>query len=143
MAAIVETSDDAIISGSLDGIVTSWNPAAERMYGYYSAEVIGKPARFLTPKDRAGEIKAVLGRVKSGQRVEHLETKRVRKDGSVFPVSLTVSPIRHEPAAVVETSVIHRDLTDQKGALAVAQRMAAIVEYCDDAIISRTLDGII
>jgi PAS domain S-box-containing protein len=143
MAAIVEGSDDAIISGSLDGAITSWNPAAERMYGYYSAEVIGKPATFLTPKDRAGEIKAVLGRVKAGQRVEHLETKRVRKDGSVFPVSLTVSPIRDEHGAVVGTSVIHRDLTDQKGALAVAQAMAAIVEYCDDAIIGRTLDGII
>jgi PAS domain S-box-containing protein len=143
MAAIVEGSDDAIISGSLDGIVTSWNPAATRMYGYCSAEIIGKPAKFLTPKDRTDEIKAVLAQVKAGQHVEHLETKRVRKNGTVFPVSLTVSPIRDAEGAVVGTSVIHRDLTDQKGALAVAQRMAAIVEYSSDAIIGRTLDGIV
>jgi PAS domain S-box-containing protein len=143
LAAIVEGSYDAIISGSLDGIITSWNPAAERMYGYSSAEVIGKPAKFLTPKDLAGEIKTVLARIKAGEHVEHLETKRVRKNGMVFPVSITVSPIRNADGAVVGTSVIHRDLTDQKGSLAVAQRMAAIIEYSGDAIIGRTLDGIV
>ena len=143
MAAIVEGSDDAIISGSLDGLITSWNAAAERMYGYSSAEVIGKPAEFLTPKDRAGEIKAVLEQIVAGQHVEHLETERVRRDGTVFPVSLTVSPIRDADGAVAGTSVIHRDLTEQKSALAIAQRMAAIVEYSEDAIIGRTLDGII
>jgi PAS domain S-box-containing protein len=141
MTAIVENSDDAIISGLLDGTVTSWNPAAERMYGYSSAEVIGKPADFLTPTDRAGEINAILEKVRAGRHVEHLETKRVRKNGTVFPVSLTVSPIRDADGGVVGTSVIHRDLTEQKGALASAQRMAAIVEYSDDAIIGRTLDG--
>jgi PAS domain S-box-containing protein len=141
--AIVEGSDDAIISGSLSGAITSWNPAAERMYGYSSAEITGKPAKVLTPKDRAGEINAVLGQVRAGRRVERLETKRIRKNGTVFPVSLTVSPIRDENGAVVGTSVIHRDLSDQKGALAVAQRMAAIVEYSDDAIIAGTLDGLI
>jgi PAS domain S-box-containing protein len=143
MAAIVEGSHDAIISGSLDGLITSWNAAAERMYGYSSAEVIGKPAEFLTPKDRAGEIKAVLEQIVAGQHVEHLETERVRRDGTVFPVSLTVSPIRDADGAVVGTSVIHRDLTEQKGALATAQHMAAIVEYSDDAIIGSTLEGII
>ncbi|HZX98518.1 MAG TPA: PAS domain S-box protein [Dermatophilaceae bacterium] len=143
MAAIVEGSDDAISGGSLDGIITSWNPAAERMYGYSAAEVIGKPAKFLTPKDQAGEVKAVLEQIRAGRHVEHLETKRVRKDGTVFPVSLTVSPIRDADGAVVGTSVIHRDLTEQKSALAIAQRMAAIVEYSEDAIIGRTLDGII
>src|ERR1035437_2097093 len=143
MAAIVKSSEDAIISGSLDGAITSWNPAAERMYGYSSAEIIGKPAKLLTPKGRTGEIKTFLAQIKIGQHVEHLETKRVRKDGTVFPVSLTVSPIRDADGAIIGTSVIHRDLTEQKGALAVAQRMAAIVEYSSDAIIARTLDGII
>ena len=143
LARIVEGSEDAIISGSLDGLITSWNPAAERMYGYSSAEVIGKRATLLSPRDRAGEIKAVLEQIKTGRHVEHLETKRVRKGGAVFPVSLTVSPIRDTDGRVVGSSVIHRDLTEQKGALAVAQRMAAIVEYSDDAIIGRTLDGII
>jgi len=143
MAAIIENSNDAIISGSLDGLITSWNPAAERMYGYSSGEVMGKPADLLTPKDRAGEIAAVLEQIKAGRHVEHLESKRVRKDGSVFPVSLTVSPIRDAEGAVVGTSVIHRDLSEQKGALAVAKRMVAIVEYSDDAILGRTVDGII
>jgi PAS domain S-box-containing protein len=143
IAAIVQGSDDAITSSTLDGIVTSWNPAAERMYGYYSAEIIGKPAKILTPKDRDCEIKAVLEHIRAGQHVDHLETKRIRKDGSVIPVSLTLSPIRDENDAVVGASVIHRDLTEQKGALAAAQRMAAIVKYSDDAIIGETLDGII
>jgi len=143
MAAIIEFSDDAIISGSSGGIITSWNPAAERMYGYSSAEIVGKPAALLTPKDRADEIQDVLKTIKADQRVEHLETKRVRKHGTVFPVSLTVSPICDPEGVVVGTSVIHRDLTEQKGALAVAQRMAAIIEHSDDAIISRTIDGII
>jgi PAS domain S-box-containing protein len=143
MAAIVEGSEDAIISGSLDGSITSWNPAAETMYGYASAEVVGKPAKFLTPRDRKGEIQAVLAKIKAGQHVEHLETKRVRKDGTVFPVSLTVSPIRDAGGAVVGTSVIHRDLSEQRGALAAAQRIAAIVESSQEAIIGRTLDGII
>jgi PAS domain S-box-containing protein len=143
ITAIVQGSDDAITSSTLDGIVTSWNPAAERMYGYFSAEIIGKPAKIITPKDRDGEIEAVLEHLKGGQHVDHLETKRIRKDGSVIPVSLTLSPIRDKNNAVVGASVIHRDLTEQTGALASAQRIAAIVEYSDDAIIGETLDGII
>ena len=143
LAAIVQDADDAIISGSLDGTITSWNPAAEAMYGYSAAEIVGKPAEFLTPKDRAGEITAFLEQVKAGQHVEHLETKRARKDGTVFPVSLTVSPIRAAGGAVVGTSVIHRDLSEQRGALAAAQRLAAIVESSDDAIVARTLDDVV
>jgi PAS domain S-box-containing protein len=143
MAAIVEHSDDAIISRSLDGKIMSWNPAAERMYGYSYGEMIGRPDKIMTLTARAGEIEAVLDQISSGRHVERLETKRVRKNGTVFPVSLTVSPIRDTDGALVGTSVIHRDLTDQKGALASAERMAAIVEYCDEAIIGRTLDGIV
>ena len=143
LARIVEDADDAIISGSLDGVITSWNAAAERMYGYSAAEVVGQTATFLTPKDRQGEITALLKKIKAGRRVEQLETKRVRKDGAVFPVALTVSPLRDADGAVVGTSVIHRDLSEQKGALAVAQRMAALVEGSLDAIIGRTVDGII
>jgi len=142
MAAIIEYSDDAIISGSLDGTVTSWNPAAERMYGYSAQEIIGRPAGFLTPADRPNEIEAVLAKIKAGQHVVHLETRRVRKDGTVIPVSLTVSPIRNE-GAITGTAVIHRDLTEQRQALAAAQRMAAIVEFSGEAIVSGTLEGII
>jgi len=114
MAAIIEDSNDAIISGSLDGSVTSWNPAAERLYGYSAEEIVGKSAEFLTPEDQTGEIKAVLAKIKDGQHVEHTETKRVRKDGTVFPVSLTVSPVRDAHGAIIGTSVIHRDMTEQK-----------------------------
>jgi len=143
MAAIVQGAQDAIISSTLEGIITSWNPAAERMYGYSGVEAIGKPATLLAPHDRPGEIPAILEQVRLGQHIDDLETKRIRKNGAVFPVSLSVSPIRDAGGAITGVSVIVRDLSDQKGALALAQRMAAIVEYSDDAIIGRTLDGII
>jgi len=142
LAAIVQSTDDAIISASLDGTITSWNPAAQAMFGYAAAEVLGRPAEFLTPRDRAGEIAAVLRQARAGRHVERLETKRLRKDGTVFPVSLTVSPIR-DGGVLVGTSVIYRDLSQQKGALAAAQRLAAIVENSDDAIVARTLDDVV
>jgi len=113
LAAIIENSDDAIVSGSLDGRITSWNSAAERLYGYSAEEIVGKPADFLIPEDDTEEIKTVLAKIKDGQHVERLEAKRVRKDGTVFPVSLTVSPVRDSHGAVVGISVIHRDLTEQ------------------------------
>ena len=113
------------------------------MFGYSSEEIIGKSARLLTPEDRKDEVDAVLRQIRAGQHVEHFETIRVRKDGTVFPVSLTVSPIRDADGAIVGASTIARDMTEQNEALASAQRMAAIVEYSDDAIIGRTLDGIV
>jgi PAS domain S-box-containing protein len=137
MAAIVEGSDDAIISGALDGSISSWNPAAEKMYGYYSAEAIGKPAALLTPKDRVGEIEAVLEQIKAGRHVEHLETKRVRKDGRVFPVSLTVSPIRDEDGAVVGASSITRDVTEARQAYEAARSM---IESSLDSVTSRVIE---
>jgi PAS domain S-box-containing protein len=143
IAAIVSSSDDAISASTLGGIITTWNPAAERIYGYSAREVIGRSASLLTPDDRAGELNAVLARIKDGEAVEHFETTLTRKDGSLVPVSLTISPIRDEAGSAVGACAVHRDLTEQKGALAIARRMAAIVEYSDDAIIGRTIDGII
>src|SRR5450759_5983433 len=93
LAAIAEHSNDAIIAKTLDGMVTSWNPAAERIYGYSSEEMLGKSIDQLS-QDRTGEMSSILARIKAGQPVEHFETVRVRKDGTVFPVLLTVSPIR-------------------------------------------------
>ncbi|HEX7538346.1 MAG TPA: PAS domain-containing protein [Dermatophilaceae bacterium] len=142
-AAIVEYSDDAIISSTLDGIVTSWNPAAERLYGYSSHERIGKAAEAVTPKDRRGEITAILAKVGTGLPVEHLETTRLRRDGTTFPVSLTVSPIRDADGAVIGASVICRDISQQRQALEYAQRMSAIVESSPDAIVSKSLDDTI
>jgi PAS domain S-box-containing protein len=142
-AAIVEHSDDAIIGRTLEGIITSWNPAAQRLFGYSGEEVIGRSVALIVPGDRTDELAVILDKIKAGQPVEHLETVRLRKDGSVFPVSITVSPIREADGTILGASVIARDVTDQRQAQEAAQRIAAIVEYSDDAVISSTLDGVI
>jgi PAS domain S-box-containing protein len=143
LAAIVEHSDDAIISSTLDGIITSWNPAAERLYGYTSEEVIGRSIQPVTPQDRAGEVKAMLDKITAGEPVDHYETIRVRKDGTMFPASVSVSPIRDEFGKITGASVISRDVTQRGQALASAQQMASVVEQSSDAIIGSTLEGII
>src|SRR4029450_639145 len=94
-AAIVETTDDAIVSKDLNGVITSWNPAAERLFGYKAEEVIGKPVSILIPSDRVDEEPAILARLRRGERIDHYETIRHAKDGRKFHVSLTVSPIRN------------------------------------------------
>jgi two-component system sensor histidine kinase VicK len=143
LAAIVEYSDDAIIGNTLDGIVTSWNPAAVRMFGYSSDEIIGRSGSLLAPTDRADEFLETVSVVKGGKAVEHFETTRVRKDGSMVPVSLTVAPIRDDDGMIVGTSAIHRDVTEQRWAFEAAQRMAAIVESSDDAIVGGSLEGLV
>ncbi|HYO18422.1 MAG TPA: PAS domain S-box protein [Dermatophilaceae bacterium] len=143
IAAIVEYSDDAIMSATLEGILTSWNPAAEKMYGYTSKEVIGRSGRILTPDDLADEWSANLAKAKAGHPVDHFETERVRKDGTSVPVSLTLAPIHDEDGAIVGVSVAHRDVTEQRRALELAQRIEAIVEGSDDAIIGETPEGVI
>jgi len=143
IAAIVEYSDDAIIGSTLSGIITSWNPAAVRMYGYSKGEIIGRSGSLLVPEDRAGEFLTTVAMVKDGKAVEHFETTRVRKDGSVVPVSLTVAPIHDEDGVIVGASSVHRDVTEQRRAFELAQRMAAIVESSEDAVIAITLEGII
>jgi PAS domain S-box-containing protein len=110
MRAMVEYSDDAIIGLTLDGRISSWNPAAERMYRFSSKEIIGRSGSILAPEDRAGEMNAVLARVKEGQAVEHFETTLARKDGTAVPVSITIAPIRDEDGAVVGASAIARDV---------------------------------
>ncbi len=143
MEAIVDSSDDAIIGGTLEGIITSWNPAAVSMYGYSCEEIVGRSIDLLVHHDRIAETAAVLAKVRSGQPVKRLETLRVRKDGEVFPVSVTISPIHDEYGAIIGTSMICRDITEQRRASVVARRMEAIVESSDDAIIAITLDGFI
>ena len=143
LAAVVEFSGDPIISSTPDGVISSWNPAAERLFGYTGQEIIGQPGILLSPRDRAEETAAVMARVRAGELVEGLETLRIRKDGTVFPVSVTVAPIRDEDGAVIGVTSIPRDVTEQKQAFEAAQRMAAIVETSNDAIISGSLDGTI
>ena len=139
--AVVEYSNDAIIGSTLDGLITSWNPAAERLYGYSRAEILGRFAGVLIPGDRTGEIRANLTVVAAGQVVEPMETMRVRKDGTLLPVSITVAPILAESGEVVGASAVHRDVTQQRAAFELAQRLAAIVEGSDDAIFGQTLEG--
>jgi diguanylate cyclase (GGDEF)-like protein/PAS domain S-box-containing protein len=124
IAAIVESSDDAIVGQTLKGIVTSWNTSAERIYGYTSEEIVGKPVNILNPKERAGEIEAMLAKIKAGEHIDHFETVRVRKDGTSFPVSLTISPICDPKGRVVGASTTVRDVTEQKEAARDTERLA-------------------
>jgi len=140
MAAIVENSTDAILSNTLDGIVTSWNPASERTFGYTSAEIIGRSLQLLTPPDRAQEVTDILGRIETGERVEHYETFRVRKDGTVFPISLTVSPICDSDGEVTGASVIARDLTQRTRAVDAARSM---IEASLDLMVAISPEGTI
>src|SRR2546425_2623159 len=95
LAAIVDSSDDAIVSKTLDGIITSWNRAAERIFGWTAAEAVGRPISIVIPPEGLSEEEDVLARLRQGEKLEHFETVRMRKDGSRFEVSLTVSPIRN------------------------------------------------
>jgi PAS domain S-box-containing protein len=110
LAAIVDSSDDAIIAKDLNGVVMSWNKGAERMYGYKKEEMIGKPLTLLAPPDRADEIPAILTRISRGERVEHFESVRVTKDGRHLRVSITISPI-HDDGKIIGASAIARDIT--------------------------------
>ena len=139
----VEFSWDSIITVTVDGVITSWNPAAERVFGYTKCEIIGKPSSLLSPDDRVDETRTVLAKLRAGRHVEHLETFQVRKDGTVFPAWVTAAPILDEDGAVVGVTATHRDVTEMKQAFETAHRMTSMVEHTDHAIIGRTLEGII
>ncbi len=114
LAAIVESSDDAIISKDLNGIIASFNRGAENLFGYFAEEVIGKPITILIPADRQDEEIGILARIRRGERIDHFETVRQRKDGNPINISLTISPITDETGKVVGASKIARDITIQK-----------------------------
>lgn len=114
LTAIVLSSDDAIISKSLDGIITSWNRAAERLFGYTAAEVIGQPISMLMPPERKNEMALILERIRRGERVDHFDTVRQRKDGTLIQVSLTVSPVHDAEGRLIGASKIARDVTERK-----------------------------
>jgi PAS domain S-box-containing protein len=114
LSAIVENSDDVIVSKTLDGIITSWNRAAEKTFGYSAAEVIGKSIRLIIPADRQSEEDYVLSQIRRGEKVDHYETIRQAKDGHLIDISLTVSPIRDAQGRIVGASKIARDITQQK-----------------------------
>jgi PAS domain S-box-containing protein len=116
LASIVESSDDAIVSKDLNGIIKTWNKGAERLFGYTAEEVVGKPITIIIPEDRQSEEPHILERIRRGEPIEHYETRRVRKDGSFVDISLTVSPVRDVDGRVVGASKIARDISERKQA---------------------------
>jgi two-component system CheB/CheR fusion protein len=114
LAAIVESSEDAIVSKDLNGVIATWNRGAERLFGYLASEVVGRPITILIPDEHRDEETHILERVRRGERIEHYETMRQRKDGSLISISLTVSPITDENGRIVGASKIARDITEQK-----------------------------
>lgn len=116
LVAIVESSDDAIISKNLDGIITSWNSSAERLFGYTAAEAVGKNITLIIPLDRRDEELTILAQLRGGERVDHFETVRMRKDGKLLNTSITISPVKDDLGRVVGASKVARDITDRKRA---------------------------
>jgi PAS domain S-box-containing protein len=126
LASIVEFSDDAIVSGTLEGVVTSWNAGAERLYGYSAAEAIGRPISIIIPPDHPNELLRVLARLKRGEHVQPYETARLRKDGTRVQVSVAISPLRGPSGAVIGASAIGRDITEKKRADAALREAATL-----------------
>jgi PAS domain S-box-containing protein len=143
LAAVVASSDDVIISTDLDGIVQSWDPAADRLFGYSGEEMIGQSVRTIIPAARHAEEDEVLAMVRAGQGVDHFETQRQAKDGRLIDISLTVSPIRDHTGRVIGASKIARDITGHKRAAVAALHLAAIVQSSDDVVVSKDLNGIV
>ena len=114
LAALVRSSNDAIYSKDARARITSWNPAAERLYGYAAVEVLGEPISILIPDDRKGEEIEILDRILEGEVIEHYETVRVRKDGSTVEVSVSISPVHDSEGVVVEAAVIARDISERR-----------------------------
>jgi PAS domain S-box-containing protein len=147
LAAIVESSDDAIIAKSLDGTILEWNRAAERLFGYSAAEAIGRKITVIVPPTRLSEERRILGQLKSGKPVEHYETIRLTKDGREIAVSMSVSPLRDAAGRVIAASTILRDVTERRQSeLALRdreERLQALVTTAADAIITIDEHGII
>ena len=114
LAAIVESSDDVIVSKTLEGVIKSWNAAAERLFGWTAAEAVGQHITLIIPPERRAEEDDVIARIRAGERVDHFETIRVTKDGQLRAVSITVSPIRDAAGRVVGASKIARDITERR-----------------------------
>ena len=134
VAAVVASEADAVLTKSPDGIITSWNAAAERLYGYAAAEAIGRPISILIPTHRRGEERQILRRVMGGEALAHYETERVRKDGGKLTVSLAVSPVRDDEGRVVEAAVIARDITATRRTERHRERLLAVSAALSEAV---------
>ena len=131
LAAVIEYSDDAIITKTLNGIISSWNPGAQRLFGYTAAEAIGKPVTMLIPDNHLDEEPGILDRLRRGERIDHYETIRRRKDGELINVSLTVSPIKDGTGRIIGASKIARDITRQKRAEELIREQAHVLALLD------------
>jgi PAS domain S-box-containing protein len=143
LTAIVASSEDAIVAHDLDGTITLWNAAAERLFGYPASEATGQSTLMLFPPDRRNEEIVTLERVWKGEDVSHFETVVVARDGTLIDVSLTISPIRNKSGEVIGASTIARDMRERRRSDMTALRLGAIVESSDDAIVSKDLNGIV
>lgn len=143
LAAIVESSDDGIISKSLDGKIVSWNRGAEKIYGYTAKEALGQPISILISEDRRQEPPDILKIIQSGTSIDHYETVRRRKDGEQINVSLTISPIKDAPGKIVGASIIVRDITAQKKAAEEMQKLSTAVAQASDWVVITNREGII
>jgi PAS domain S-box-containing protein len=141
-AAIVDSSEDAIISKTLDGVITSWNRASEKLYGYTEEEILGKPITILIPHERGQEEEHIIDKIRHGENVDHFETIRIAKTGKLIPISLTVSPIRNNKGQIIGASKIARDISKQKLAEERLQRYAENLEILNSVgrIVSKSLD---
>jgi PAS domain S-box-containing protein len=142
-AAIVDACQDAIIGNDLTGTITSWNPAASRMFGYSPEEMLGKSILLLIPEESRHEEEAILRDVRAGKRIESYETVRVAKNGMRKDISLTISPIRDGAGRIIGTSKVAQDISDRRPNEEALRRLASIVDCSDDAIVSKNLDGIV
>jgi PAS domain S-box-containing protein len=143
LASIVESSADAIVSKDLNGIITSWNKAAETIFGYTAEEALGRPITIIIPTERLQEEQEILARVQRGERVEHFETQRKRKDGRFVDLSVTVAPVRDDAGQVIGASKVARNIGEQRRHAELQGLLAAIVDSSDDAIISKDLNSTI
>ena len=143
LVAVVDSSDDAIVTKTLDGVIRSWNRGAERLFGYTAGEAVGQQIFLIIPPDRVAEEQDVLARLRLGERIDHFETIRQTKDGRRIPISLTVSPVRDDRGNVIGASKVARDITLRLQRDELRARLAAIVQSSDDAIVGKTLDGVI
>jgi len=145
LAAIVDSSDDAIISKNLNGVITSWNKAAERVFGHTAEEAVGRNITLIIPADRLAEETTILEQLKRGQRIDHFETVRMRKDGTLLDVSLTISPVKDATGRIIGASKVARDITERKHAEGVLQeseeRFRAIVETTPECVKLVAADG--
>jgi PAS domain S-box-containing protein len=143
LGTIVESSDDAIVSKKLDGVITSWNAAATRIFGFTAEEAIGRSITIIIPPDLQSEETTILSRLRRGERIDHYQTVRMTKSGKRLDVSLTISPVRDSKGHIIGASKVARDITDRKQAEQSRNLLAAIVASTDDAIISKNPDGVI